>query len=305
MKNLEATQKLLDGFIPEQGITLVPPPGEGKGFWSGGSFATLTNSAEIYLYYRLRRPRSQPYEGHRGYRCGIARSTDGISFETIWSADKRAFGARSIEKGCMAQRSDGLWLLYVSYDNEQTERWQIDVMIADHPRSFDPTERRSFLTCDSVDAHDIKDPHVFLYNGSFAVFANNTAEIGPREETLVAKTPDGLSVSVIQKKILTPSVDKNAWDAYSARLTGILPLSDGFLMFYDGQRFGGEICEEDCGICCSSDLFGAYNRLFTEKPFRTGVRYLQGFWLGESLMLYYEFTLPSGAHELRVIKLKS
>jgi len=303
MRNFETTLGLLDSFSPEQGTTIISPPEKGKGFWSGGSYTMISKEGEVYLYYRVRRPRSAPYGENRGYRCFIARSVDGISFKTIWSADKKAFGARSTEKGCLVQRSDGKWLLYVSYDSEETERWQIDVMEAERPGSFDPAKRRIFLTCSDVGAHDVKDPHVFLYEGSYAIFANDTFEVGPREETLVALTEDGVNVSEIQKKILAPSTNRDAWDGYSARLTGILPVTDGFLMFYDGQCFGGEVCEENCGICFSKNLLGPFRRISNGKPFRMKVRYVQGVWLQDSLILYYEFTQPCGGHALRMARL--
>jgi hypothetical protein len=303
MRTFQDTMKMLGDFAPGKGTTVIPAPGKGKGFWSGGSFATISDTGEVYLYYRLRKPRIESYEAHRGYQCGIARSSDGISFETIWSAGKKDFDARSIEKGCMVQRPDGKWLLYISYDSESTERWQIDVIEADRPDSFNPSSRKVFLTHTDVEAHDIKDPHVFLDKGSYTIFANNTTEVGPKEETLVVLSGDGITISEIHKEILAHSPDKNAWDAYGARLTGIVPLVDGYMMFYDGTPYGAVVCEESCGICFSENLLGPYQRITKDTPFHEGVRYIQGLWLEDSLLLYYEFTLPNGEHELRVSRL--
>ena len=302
MLNLEDTLRLLDCFRPEQGATIIPAPGAGKGFWSGGSFSSRSHSGDYYLYYRLRRPRSAPYEEQRGYQCRIDRSEKGESYQTVWTANKQDFGARSVEKGCLIQRTDGSWLFYISYDSEATERWQIDIMEADNPRHFDPAQRRPFFSHTDVKAHDIKDPHIVFHDEIYHIFANITTDKGVREQTLCILSRDGVNPMVIRKNILAPSSDNNAWDGYSARLTGILFLSDGFLMFYDGQRFGGEICEEDCGLCFSEALLGPYHRLTTEQPFLFGVRYAQGLWVNDSLMLFYEYTLTDGSHELRMVR---
>src|SRR5437870_3162343 len=82
-------------FDPEQGETLVEPPGAGYGYWAGAPSAAYDGSTgTFYLYYRVR----QPLTKGRGGECRIAAGSDGSRFRTIWTAGKEAFGANSIEK---------------------------------------------------------------------------------------------------------------------------------------------------------------------------------------------------------------
>jgi hypothetical protein len=304
MKTLKKTLEMLASFEPETSKVFADPPGTGTGFWAGGCFATPREDGISYVYFRLRRPRGEPAERRRGYECRIVRLGKRGGVKKIWAAQKQDFGARSIEKGCLARRDDGTWLLYVSYESETTGRWQIDVISADSPERFDPAKRREFLRGEAVGAEHIKDPHVVVLDGRLHVFANATIGDDAREATLLALSERGENVDAIEKWILVPPEDRSRWDAASSRLTGLLPLSDGWLMFYDGRRVGGEVCEENCGLCYAPAIAGPYKRLTGDAPFRERVRYLQGNWRGGRLELFYEATRATGEHVLGKQELK-
>ena len=56
---------------------VIEPPGSGTGFWAGGP-SVVDEDGVFHLAYRLRRPVDQG----RGYANVVARSTDGVHFET-------------------------------------------------------------------------------------------------------------------------------------------------------------------------------------------------------------------------------
>src|SRR6201996_2486208 len=77
---------------------VVPPPGDGPGWWAGGPSALVADGV-YYLAYRLR----GPVGAGRGYANVIARSTDGVSFETCAVLERDAFGAESLERPALVR----------------------------------------------------------------------------------------------------------------------------------------------------------------------------------------------------------
>ncbi|MDH7570854.1 MAG: hypothetical protein QHJ73_14840, partial [Armatimonadota bacterium] len=151
-------------FDPEEGTTVLEPPGTGAGWWSGAPSALFDeNTGTYYLYYRVRKPRALG----RGGECRIAAGTDGIHFQTIWSATKDAFESPSIERGSLVRTPDGRWILYLSFVDPIDNRWRIDAMEADSPNAFQPARRRKILTAADIPAEGVKDPVVFLLGGLY------------------------------------------------------------------------------------------------------------------------------------------
>src|SRR5262245_61692065 len=98
-------------FDPAEGVTVVGPPGEGVGFWAGAPSTCYDAAAGRFLLcYRLRRPVGQG----RGFRCVIAASEDGFTFESVWSLESAEWGTASIERSALLPDPQGGWRLYVS-----------------------------------------------------------------------------------------------------------------------------------------------------------------------------------------------
>ena len=74
-------------------VVAVEPPGCGAGNWAGAPSAVLVDGV-YYLAYRVRAPLG---EG-RGLATVVARSADGVHFETITELTKDRFGAESLER---------------------------------------------------------------------------------------------------------------------------------------------------------------------------------------------------------------
>ena len=69
---------------------VLDAPGAGEGWWAGGPSAILDRNT-WWLAYRLRRPVGQG----RGFANVVGRSIDGVSFETVCTLERDAFGAES------------------------------------------------------------------------------------------------------------------------------------------------------------------------------------------------------------------
>ena len=69
----------------------VPPPGSGAGFWAGAPSAVLVDGT-YHFAYRMRAPLGRG----RGMANVIARSTDGVRFESVAEVTKDRLGAESL-----------------------------------------------------------------------------------------------------------------------------------------------------------------------------------------------------------------
>ena len=72
---------------------VVPAPDAGPGNWAGAASATVVDDL-VYLTYRVRRP----LPDGRGVSTVVARSRDGVHFETVSEVWRDAFGAESFER---------------------------------------------------------------------------------------------------------------------------------------------------------------------------------------------------------------
>ena len=304
-------------FDPEQGTTVIDPPGSGAGWWVGAPSALFdAGSGRYYLYYRVRKPRAFG----RGGECRIAAGTDGVHFETIWSAGKDAFDSPSIERGCLLKTPEGKWRLYLSFVDPADNRWRIDLLEADTPDAFDPAGRRRVLTAADVGGEGVKDPIVFLLGGLYVMvvsYAPGAGQPVAAEQmhgtadvynTGVVKSHTGLAVSADgvsfrwEGDILTPP--DAGWDSYCTRISTLLYTPPVWTALYDGSASVEGNYEERAGLAVSLDL-RRFERLSMEGPAFTSphasgsVRYVESLRLPDHVRYYYEYARPDGSHELR------
>ena len=77
---------------------VVAPEQDGPGSWAGAPSAVLADG-EVHLAYRLRRPVGQG----RGFANVVARSGDGVHFETVATLRREDFGGDSLERPCLVR----------------------------------------------------------------------------------------------------------------------------------------------------------------------------------------------------------
>jgi hypothetical protein len=280
-------------------VTVVEPPGVGRGHWAGGPSALYTDGA-FYLAYRLRRPVG---EG-RGYANVVARSDDGERFETVCVLERDAFGAESLERPALVRRPDGGWRIYVSCATPGTLHWRVDAIDADDPAGFDPATRRTVFPGDASTA--VKDPVVKVTgDGEWHVWACchpiAVARDGDRMYTEYGTSADGLTWTFHGRAI---EGRPGTWDARGARVADVLWSEAGVVAYYDGRATAAQNQEELTGIAIG-DTPGVLRATADEPALVSpengeGLRYVSVVSLPDgACRFYYEVTLADGAHDLR------
>jgi hypothetical protein len=113
---------------PDQSELVDAPPGAGPGYWAGAPSVVMVEDG-VYIAYRLRRPLG----AGRGYAVKVARSADGVRFETILTLTREQFAAESLERPALVRSPAGRWRLYVSCATPGTKHWRVEMLDAVHP----------------------------------------------------------------------------------------------------------------------------------------------------------------------------
>jgi hypothetical protein len=282
---------------PDESSVVAAPPGTGQGYWAGAPSAALGDDG-IYLAYRLRRP----VGAGRGYAIAVARSADGVRFETLVTIGREEAAAESLERpGLMRDRS-GRWRLYLSCATPGTKHWRIELLEAADPAEFDAGRRLVVLPGDAQTG--VKDPVIRL-NGTWQLWACCHPLADPaqadRMATGYATSTDGVDWTWHGTAL---SGRPGLWDARGARISSVWREGTSVIAFYDGRASAAENYEERTGIATGSGP-AALTALGTgpaaESPHAgRGLRYLDILELPDGRhRLYYEMTRPDGAHELR------
>jgi hypothetical protein len=281
---------------PERAVVAVAPPGPGAGTWAGAPSAAR-DDGEIYLAYRLRRPEGQG----RGYAVVVARSADGVHFDTLLSIGRDELGAESLERPSLVRTPDGGWRLYLSCATPGTKHWRVEMLEARHPGAFDTRHSRVVLPGDAGTA--VKDPVVVHDGDRWHLWASvhPLADLDQtdRMATDYACSADGLDWTW-QGTALSPRPDE--WDSRGARVTAVRLTPGSVVAYYDGRASAAENFEERTGLAAGPEpgTLTAHGPI-AESPYGPGgLRYLCILGLGDSReRYYYEMTRADGAHELR------
>ena len=296
-------------FDPERGRTIVAPPCDAPGCWAGAPGAYREGN-DLYVAYRLRGPRPK-----RGYQVSIAASRDGARFDTVWSADKDRFGAESIERCAIEHVGDG-WRLYVSFVRHNDRRWRIGLIEARAIDAFDPADLVVVLDPLDLGLAAVKDPWFHRDADRWLMFTSygtlplsggtglhDTGDALSTGRTIsatgVATSPDGRRWTW-EGAVLLPSA--SGWDSFTSRMSTAIRDGEGWLGLYDGSASLAENYEERCGLVRSRDL-RHWERVSVDGPSigtvrgPGGVRYVDITAAGD---VFYEYTRPDGAHDLRV-----
>jgi hypothetical protein len=283
--------------MPALSAVAVEPPGTAAGTWAGAPSAVLAGG-EIFLAYRLRRP----FEVGRGYAVVIARSADGVHFETIQVITREDMDCESLERPALLLTPAGTWRVYLSCATWGTKHWRIELLEGAAPDAFDTQRRRVVLPGDSARA--VKDPVIEHRTGTWHLWASVHPLADP-ENTDRMTTEYGTSADGIDWTWHGPALAPRPgeWDARGVRVTAVRFAPDGIVAYYDGRATAAENFEERTGLATGvapDALVAVGTAPLAEGPARTGLRYLEILDLGAGRQrLYYEMTRPDGLHELR------
>jgi hypothetical protein len=277
---------------------VVAPADPGPGSWAGAPSALLVDGV-YYLAYRLRRPVGKG----RGFANVIARSADGVHFETVATVTKDTFGAESLERPAIAVTPEGTWRVYVSVATPGTKHWRVDVVEAATPEGLAAAPHRTVLP--GSDRLAVKDPVIVAHDGGWHLWASchplDDPHATDRMTTDYATSPDGLDWTWQGTALRgTPGT----WDQRGVRAACVLLDRPDPVAFYDGRATAAENWEERTGLAAVDRLDDL--RPLTDEPVGAstygahGLRYVSAVTLpGGGTRLYYEVTRADGAHELR------
>lgn len=283
----------------EPGIPVIEPPGAGPGYWAGGPSAIWHDEA-IWLAYRLRRP----VDRGRGYANVVARSTDGIEFETVSQVTSDELGAASLERPALVVAPDGTWRLYVSCSTEGSKHWWVEMLEAPSPEKFPSARRQVVLPGNEAEAW--KDPVVLSGPDGWRMWACRhdiiPAEEADRMDSWYLTSGDGADWQ-LRGRALAPT--PGTWDARGVRIASVWQTGQGadapWLALYDGRATKAENWEERTGLAVGTgpDRFTAV----PDGPLVAApvVRYVAVVALPDGgWRAYYESGRDDGSHDLRV-----
>jgi hypothetical protein len=289
------------GFLlprPARSQVAVAPPGEGPGYWAGGPSAVAWDGY-IYLAYRLRRPLGLG----RGYAVEVARSADGVRFETLLTIAKEEVSTESLERPALVRTPDGVWRLYLSLGTFGTKHWRVELIEAASPAQFDVRQIRVALPGDPKTA--VKDPVIVHRDGLWHLWASchpldNPAETD-RMTTEYATSVDGWDWTWHGTAL---AGRPGEWDARGVRMSAVQFAGDQIIAYYDGRATAEENYEERTGVAVGHEpttLTALGHEPAAQSPYSTGgLRYLDIVPLPDGRhRIYYEMTRADQAHELR------
>ena len=284
---------------PDDAVIVIDAPGDGPGFWAGGPSAVRDDAGTIWLAYRLRRPHGDG----RGYANVIARSDDGVTFETVDVLHRDAFDCDSLERPALVVQPDGTWRAYISCATPGTFHWRVDAIDAADPSGFSSATPRTVLPGDPS-AMAVKDPVVKLLDGTWHIWLCchplDLPDDTDRMHTDYGTSADGLHWDMHGTAL---SGTPGRWDQRGARAADVLRGGDGWLAYYDGRASKEENAEERTGTAAGSSpgqLVTDAGVVGTGPDGTWSLRYISVIELPDGGMrLYYETRRLDGAHDLR------
>jgi hypothetical protein len=289
----------------------VPMPGSGRaevvaepeqhapGYWAGAPSALVADGV-TYLTYRMRRPVGQG----RGGRVVLARSADGVRFDSLAEVGRHRFGAESLERCALVRTGSGRWRLYVSCATPGSKHWRVDLLEAADFVGLAEARPRVALTGGM--RVGVKDPVVRPAPGGgwrmwLCCHLLDQPGAEDRMTTSYATSPNGASWTLRGTALAGRT---GHWDARGARVTSVLTGPPGPVAYYDGRASAGENFSERTGLAVPADGADlARLRATDADPVGSaggGLRYLDVVPLPRGgHRLYYEAARPDGSHELR------
>ncbi|MER7557874.1 hypothetical protein ABTZ46_13090 [Nocardioides sp. NPDC126508] len=276
---------------------VIPAPGEGPGNWAGAASAVLVDGV-FWLTWRNRRPLSDG----RGVTVTVARSTDGVRFETVTEVHRDQFGCESLERPVLVPLPEGGWRLYLSCATWDSKHWWVDSLTADTVEGLPEGDRR--IVHPGSDTVAVKDPVIGIdpvtQTWQMWLCCHPLAEPGheDRMTTRYLTSTDGLEWHD-DGEVLAGRPGQ--WDARGARVTTVVS-HDPLVVLYDGRADAESNWYETTGIARwdGARLVADPEAAPVASPHSDGAfRYASAVALPDGRIRYYvEAAREDGAHDL-------
>jgi hypothetical protein len=280
----------------DQAELVVPAPDSGAGNWAGAASAVL-HEGTFWLTYRVRRP----IMAGRGVSVVVARSADGVRFETVCEVQRELFGADSFERPVLVPLPSGGWRLYLSCATPGSKHWWIEAVDASTPAELPAGRRTVVLPGD--DRVAVKDPVILVdqdHGWRMWACCHPLDVVGAEDRmwTAYATSGDGLAWTTVEDALRpTPG----AWDARGARVTTVLT-EDPLTVLYDGRATAEDNWFETTGIAVERDgrLAAVGDGPAVVSPEGDGAfRYVSAVRLEDGrTRFYFEAARADGSHDL-------
>ena len=284
------------------GTVVIDPPGDGYGYWAGGPSAVF-HDGTYWLAYRLRRPVT---EG-RGYANVVARSQDGVRFETVATVTSAQFECASLERPALVPLPGGGWRLYVSCSTLNSKHWWVEAIEAETVAGLSEGRRTIVLPGDAATAwKDVVVSHTAEHGWQMWACRHpldGGDDAADRMDTWYATSADGLSWTFTDTPRSPPTPHPMTGTAAGGGWAASRPWTE----LDDALRRAGRRVGELGGTHRPGR--GSDPAHFEPVPMEpigghlraaTGLRY-SSFLAdpGGGLRVYYETSRPDGAHDLR------
>jgi len=300
---MSTAQRILALVAAGDGQVVAEPPGTGEGFWVGGPSAVFRDGT-YWQAYRLRRP----VDNGRGYANVIARSADGVHFQTVATVTSEQFDSASLERPALVPLADGTWRLYVSAATAGTKHWWVEALDAPTPAEL-PEGKRTVILPGEPSSVAWKDVVVHHNEGAGWQLwgCRHPLDGGDNEADRMTShyftSDDGLTWDEVGAA-LTPTA--GTWNARGTRIASVVSEGGQWIAFYDGRASADENWHERTGYA-----LGRTPERFTAAagptPAGHTARYVSvatvpgiaGGLLGAGCRVYWEASRADGSHDLR------
>lgn len=280
---------------PANSTVVVPAPAPGAGNWSGAPSAILVEDT-FWLTYRVRRPIS---EG-RGVQVVVARSSDGVNFETVTTIGRDQVDCESFERPVLVALPEGGWRLYLSCATWNSKHWWVESLTARTVEALPEGTRLRVLPGDR--STGVKDPVIALDDSGWHLWLCchplTEAEQEDRMTSRYLTSQDGLEW---QDHGVVLAGRPGSWDARGARITTVLSL-EPLTVLYDGRPDAAANWYENTGT--ATGTLGGQLTALDAAPLRSpesdgACRYASAVPLPDgTIRFYFEAARSDGAHDL-------
>jgi hypothetical protein len=233
----------------------------------------------------------------------VARSRDGVGFETVTEVHRDGFGAESFERPVVLRTPQGRWRLYLSCATPGTKHWWIECLEAETSEGLAAGTRTTVLPGSAQVG--VKDPVIRIdERGGWHAWICEHPLDRPGDEdrmsTAYHSSDDGL---VWRRHGTVLAARPGEWDARGARVSDVLSL-DPLLVLYDGRATAEDNWHETTGIARSDDGPSGVLRADDARPMRSAYadgayRYASTVRMPDGVTrLYVEAARADGAHDL-------